>query len=305
MDRPGIRGILIQYSHMKNSQPALIETEHTMQQAMIEKAVAQGKFEIASDILHDIGNALVGFGSYLNRIKHSVELDDPKNLISLSAFLTAQQAGLSTVIGEAKAGAVIGMLGSIVESQQSRREEIQKSIVEQLNIITHIQEILNIQRQYNSGLEAKEIKPVNLRSIINDCLSMLFASIEKRGIVVTIANMSESPIVYGDRTRLMQVVMNIIKNSVEAIDTNAMAKTISISLHSGDGLIILEVKDSGNGFDEATAVQLFERGFTTKSSGTGLGLHSSMAIVESHAGNMSIASEGPGKGALTTIKFKI
>jgi len=65
------------------------------------------------------------------------------------------------------------------------------------------------------------------------------------------------------------------------------------------------VKDSGNGFDEATAVQLFERGFTTKTSGTGLGLHSSMAIVESHAGNMSITSEGPGKGALTTIKFKI
>jgi signal transduction histidine kinase len=305
MDRPGIRGILIQYSIMKNSQPALIETEHTMQQAMIEKAVAQGKFEIASDILHDIGNALVGFGSYLNRIKHSIEQDDPKNLVSLSAFLTAQQASLGTVIGEAKAGAVISMLGSIVESQQSSREEIQKSIVEQLNIITHIQEILNIQRQYNSGLEAKEIKPVNLRSIINDCLSMLFASIDKRGIIVTIANMSESPIVYGDRTRLMQVVMNIIKNSVEAVDTNAMAKTISISLHSGDGLIILEVKDSGNGFDEATAVQLFERGFTTNSSGTGLGLHSSMAIVESHAGNMSITSEGPGKGALTTIKFKI
>ena len=290
---------------MKNSQPALIETEHTMQEAMIEKAVAQGKFEIASDILHDIGNALVGFGSYLIRIKHSIELDDPKNLVSLSAFLTAQQAGLSTVIGEAKAGAVISMLGSIVESQKSRREEIQKSIVEQLNIISHIQEILNIQRQYNSGLETKELKPVNLRSIVNDCLSMLLASIEKRGIIITIANMSESPIVNGDRTRLMQVVMNIIKNSVEAIGTNAMSKTISISLHSGDGLIILEVKDSGNGFDEATAVQLFARGFTTKSSGTGLGLHSSMAIVESHAGNMSITSEGPGKGALTTIKFKI
>ena len=48
--------------------------------ALIDKAVAQGKYEIASDVMHDIGNAVVGFGSYLTRIRRLQEKDKPENL---------------------------------------------------------------------------------------------------------------------------------------------------------------------------------------------------------------------------------
>ena len=70
-------------------------------------------------------------------------------------------------------------------------------------------------------------------------------------------------------------------------------------------LLVLQVHDSGNGFDGTIGRQLFERGFTTKSSGTGLGLNSCRAIIESFEGTIDITSEGPGKGALATIAFKI
>jgi signal transduction histidine kinase len=197
------------------------------------------------------------------------------------------------------------MLNSIIESQNANQEEIGKSITEQLNIITHIQEILNIQRQYDAGYGMQEQKPANLRTILSDCLLMLYASIDKRGINVSMHVTVESPVIPGYRTKLMQVILNILKNSIEAIDTNALNKTISILLQEEGGLLLLQVQDSGNGFDEVTASRIFERGFTTKSSGTGLGLNNCRTIIESHAGTIVISSEGPGKGALTTIQFKI
>jgi signal transduction histidine kinase len=281
------------------------EKEEALKLALLDKAVAQGKFEIASDVLHDIGNAIVGFGSYLTRIRRSLEQNNLESLQNLAGFFTTQQTAMATALGEAKASAVVNMLDSINLSQKNTQEEVQKSITEQLNIISHVQEILNIQRQYVAGQECHEKKPANLRSIIKDCLSMLFASIDKRAIVVTLDISAESPIIEGESTKLMQVVLNMIKNSIEAIEMQAAEKTISIRLYKQDDLLILELRDNGVGFDKVTGGRLFERGFTTKSSGTGLGLNNCKAIIESHSGTITIASEGPGKGALTTIKLKI
>src|SRR5450631_940716 len=81
----------------------------SLQAALLDKAVAQGKYEIASDVLHDIGNAVVGFGSYLTRIRRSLEQNNLQNLQNLAGFFTTQQTILATVIGEAKSGAVVSM----------------------------------------------------------------------------------------------------------------------------------------------------------------------------------------------------
>jgi len=270
---------------------------------LLDKAVAQGKYEIASDVLHDIGNAVVGFGAYLTRIRRLLEEDSADKLEKLAGFFEGQRPALVTAIGESKAGAVITLTGSISKTQRHHQEEMRSSITEQLHIISQIQEILNIQRQYISGQESHERKPVNFRTIINDCISMLFASVDKSSIAISLDLPEEPPVIKGDRTRLMQLILNILKNSIEAIDIDAAIKTISLRIHRQDGLLVLQVRDSGKGFDEATATRLFQRGFTTKSSASGLGLYHCRTIAESHEGAIDLTSEGPGKGALATIRF--
>jgi len=279
--------------------------ENAIMQLIADKAVAQGKYEIASNVLHDIGNAVVGFGSYLNRIKRSLEHNNPENLQKLTGFFTAQQPVLTTIIGDVKASAVVNMLTGITDIQKKNQEEINKSVKEQFSIINHIQEILNIQRQYLNGHSTLERKPTNLCAIINDCMSMLYASIEKRAISVSINIPENLPEIKGDRTKLMQVILNILKNSIEAIDANAEEKRISITAKINDASIALQVKDTGHGFDEETGKKLFVRGFTTKASGTGLGLNNCRIIIESHEGSIRITSDGFGKGASTTLEFKI
>jgi signal transduction histidine kinase len=274
-------------------------------QSLLDKAVAQGKFEITSNVLHDIGNAVVGIGSYLNRIRRVLEKENTDNLENLAAFFAKQEANLVTSFGEAKAGAVVTMLNNLTETQRTNLEDLRNSVKEQLNIITHIQEILNIQRQYLSGNESQEKNSTDLRSIINDCMSMLLASIEKRGIKVTLDIPTGLPAINGSRTKFMQVILNILKNGMEAIDLGAPVKNISITVFTDAQNLVLQVKDSGHGFDTITGKQLFARGFTTKASGSGLGLNNCRSIIESYGGTIDMTSEGYGKGALITIKFKI
>jgi signal transduction histidine kinase len=279
--------------------------DKALKQAILDKGVVQGKFEIASNVLHDIGNAVVGFSSYLTRIKHSLEQDNAENLKNLVGFFETQQAAISGAIGEVKAGAVVKILTGIAQTQKTNQADISKSITEQQHIISHIQEILNIHREYVNGNEAHEKRSTHLNSIIKDCMSMVFASLNKRGITVSQDISDDLPPIKGDRTKLMQVILNILKNSIEAIDIYAVDKFISISIINHTDLLELKIKDSGKGFDDATGQKLFTRGFTTKSSGTGLGLDHCRGILESYGNTIDIISEGPGKGALTTIKFNI
>lgn len=279
--------------------------EQAIQQAVIERSVMQGKYEIAADVLHDIGNAIVGIGSYLTRIRRVLDQQANDNLKNLAGFFTTQQPALSGTLGEAKAGAIISMLTGMAEAQKNNKEDILQSVTEQTQIISHIQDILHIQRQYMSGKDTMERMSVNMRTVINDSLSMQLASMEKRNITILREISEEIPSIKGDRTRLMQVIMNILKNSIEAIDVSATEKTIHIKLSKTSETAILEVRDSGCGFDADTGRRIFGRGFTTKTSGTGLGLHSCRAIIESHGGTMEIFSEGPGKGATTTITLKL
>jgi len=277
--------------------------EKRMLAAEQDKAIAQSKFEIASDILHDIGNAIVGFGSYLTRIRRSIEQDQLGNLQNLSLFLNNQREALAGALGADKAEALVTLLNGMAETHKIKQEEIRQSVLEQSNIISHIQDILAIQRQYVTSGISQDRKPVNLRNIINDCLSMLFASLDKRQIIVSLSIEPEHPVIKGDRTNLMQVILNLLKNSIEAIDIRSVERVISIELKANTQFLVLTVQDSGDGFDETVKSKLFNRGFTTKETGSGLGLYNCKTIIESHAGTIDLTSPGPGKGSTVTIKF--
>lgn len=272
-------------------------------EARLEKAVAENRFEIVSEVMHDIGNAVVGFGSYLTRIRRLQEQDTQEKLKNLVGYMENQKPAMAAAFGEEKADAIINMLSGIWQTHHKNQQEITNSITEQLNIVSNIENILNIQRRYISGHESKERKAASLKSIVEDSLSML--SSDKTFIDFSVNIADDLPPIKGDRTKLMQLMLNVIKNSIEATEENTGEKNISIHAFRDINKLVLQVKDNGKGFDSATASRLFNRGFTTKNKNTGQGLYHCKSILDSHEGTIDIASDGPGKGAVTTIGFKI
>lgn len=278
--------------------------EKAMLQSEIDKALAEGKYEIASEVLHDIGNAVVGFGAYLNRTNRMLDKDKNDNLRNVAVFVKNVQPQLATSLGADKANALVTLMEGIAKIDKENKDELRKLVADQMNIISHIQEILTIQRQYVVGHEMKERKPVKLKQVIDDCISMLFASFDKKGIQVNIyLDSNDLPEIKGDRTKLMQVILNLLKNSVEAIDMEEEVKKIDIYLHRENHTIQLVIKDTGKGFEPHLAAGFFKRGYTTKSSGTGLGLYNCKQIIEAHSGTIKMYSDGVGKGSVTEICF--
>ena len=275
------------------------------EQALLDKALAQEKYQIASNVLHDIGNAVVGLSSYVNRIKKTLEQYNSDNLDNLASFFKSQHAAITSSIGITKADAIVKLVSGIAQTQRANQQEIDASNSELQRIITHIQELLNIQRQYVSGTDSVKNSHLSLKAIIDDCVAILLASFKKRNIDLCIDVPDQLPLLYGEKTKIMQVILNILKNSIEAIDLYAADRSVTIAASEMKDSITLKIKDSGKGFDEETGKKIFTRGFTTKKTGTGLGLEHCRTILETHGGSIDIASEGPGKGATTTIKFKV
>jgi signal transduction histidine kinase len=277
--------------------------EQSLKKAEQDKAVAQGKYEIASEVLHDIGNAIVGFGTYLTRFGRLLDGNNLTKLDSIVQFLNQQRPGIAGAIGEAKADALVAMLTGISTTSTEKQTEMQHAVTEQLRIIKHIQDILNIQRQYVLGREPQERKPVNLNEILYDCKAMINANLEKKGIAVAMVVSAAAIQIKGDRTKLMQVILNVLKNSIEAIEDTAPIKEIKITLSEENGEVTLSIADTGKGIAKDVQERLFTRGFTTRENGTGLGLYNCRSIVESHSGSILLKSDGAGKGSNTIIKF--
>ncbi len=289
----------------------LQEKENLIREAMQERAVEQSKFEMASGILHDIGNAVVGFGSYINRIKNHLNYSDHKNLLGLWSFLEKNKHHFEPGIGSAKTNAMMDMVAAIAKNQEKSVNEANQIITEQMGIITHISEILAIQRQYIKGYSV-ERESINIRSVINDSIAMILPSLVKKGIEIEVDIPISIPPVKGDKTRLMQVFLNLIKNasesieSVEMIETNPYSeKKIKIVTAEYTDWVEIKLTDNGAGFETQTADQLFKRGFTSKESGSGIGLYNCRSIIESHQGKLELLSDGKGKGATAILTFKI
>ncbi|MDE3254001.1 MAG: HAMP domain-containing histidine kinase, partial [Bacteroidota bacterium] len=277
--------------------------EKQLNQSLLDKAVEQSKFEIASGVLHDIGNAVVGFGTHTSRIRSLIEQNETGMLEKLKLFVEKNKTALFSALGDARGQAVIDLLDGVITNEKKQIGDIRNSIADQQHIISHIQEILNIQRQYVSGQSAERL-PVNLRSVIQDAYSMLQGTMEKKGIAFQLEAPVLSPKIKGDRTQLMQVFLNLLKNSMEAFSNSDInEKNIRVHLASADEMIRVTVEDNGMGFDEVTGSGLLTRGFTTKQEGSGLGLVNCKKIIESHNGSFSITSDGPGKGARSEIIF--
>lgn len=282
----------------------MYERDQELNRIMRDKAIEHSKFETATGILHDIGNAVVGFGSYIVKMKRAAEQTDTSTLKNLKDFVIKNKEGFGAAIGTEKAQAMADLLNGLIAQQLAQQQDVKATIDEQMRIISHIQSILNIQRQYIKG-QSTDREPVSIRSVVNDAASMLMGTLEKKGIQFTFHAPTTLPKLRGDQTQLIQVFTNLLKNGIESLADNPESqRKLSATLLQDDSRIVVHIHDNGRGFDEASHQQLFTRGYSTKKEGSGLGLINCRSIIEAHNGTITLTSDGPGKGATATIVFK-
>jgi two-component system, sporulation sensor kinase E len=144
-----------------------------------------------------------------------------------------------------------------------------------------------------------QLRPENVNSIVQETVRFFAPEIKDREIVVEQELRSDLPLLELDRDQMKQAFYNIIKNSFEAMKSRGIFR---IRTDMDDSHVIIRISDSGGGISPENLSRVFEPYFTTKSSGTGLGLLIVRRIVREHGGELSIES-CEGKGLTLTIRL--
>jgi signal transduction histidine kinase len=123
---------------------------------------------------------------------------------------------------------------------------------------------------------------------------MVDNDLQAHGITVSTELREGLPQIVGDRTQLQQVILNLVKNAIEAMvagSTSTRALRLTTS-QNGNSSVSLSVQDTGPGINPEKETHVFDPFFTTKSSGMGLGLSISRKIIEDHGGELQLTKTG-------------
>jgi signal transduction histidine kinase len=138
--------------------------------------------------------------------------------------------------------------------------------------------------------------PIDVNALTSGALKLLNGDLKEHGIATRTELMAEPPLVMGHGGQLEEVLLNLIRNAIEAMDAidkkNRMLR-VSTKMHDRDAVTIA-VQDTGPGIEPDRLEKIFDAFVTTKEHGTGLGLAICRMIVESHGGHLSASS--PDKG---------
>jgi PAS domain S-box-containing protein len=145
---------------------------------------------------------------------------------------------------------------------------------------------------------------VHLNDATREVIALSSSELQGNRVILRCELAGDLPLVTGDRVQLQQVILNLLRNASDAMNTvHDRPRELLIRTERDEGdRVLLSVKDAGIGFDPQTANRLFDTFYTTKNDGMGVGLYVSRSIIESHQGRLwATLNEGPG----ATFSFSI
>jgi signal transduction histidine kinase len=273
------------------------EKASTLHEELMIAARRAGMADIATSTLHNIGNTLNNVNISANMLYSKVIQSQMADLEKVVDLFNTHQHELKVFLTEDPNGKLIPKYLSILSDTWKKE---QAYFIEEINglrkNIEQINNIISMQQSLSGSIGVIEI--FSMENLIKDAMTINKSAIEKEDIEI---NYDFEPIekVSLDRVKLLQIIVNLVKNSVDSlIEKNQKDKKIMILLKKLDeNFFKFQITDTGAGIEAINLEKIFTSGFTTKKSGYGFGLHSSSLAANDMNGSLSVESEGAGKGA--------
>jgi two-component system sensor histidine kinase HydH len=185
-----------------------------------------------------------------------------------------------------------------VESEDPKTRRMLRKLETIRRECTHLEGLLNAFLQFARAGEMNRVQ-CDLSHLVAEFVDFYKPEAAKYGIEIRLHLDADLPPVDLDENLVRQALMNLTRNSQQAMPSGGQ---IEFQTLSRDGHIVLEIIDTGCGITPEAREKLFEIFFSTKQTGTGLGLPTVRKIVEAHGGTIQCDSE-PGKGTRFTLSF--
>jgi signal transduction histidine kinase len=280
-----------------------------MQTELLAVSRMAGMAEVATGVLHNVGNVLNSLNISVSMISDQVRASRVSGLTRSIELVDSFPGGLPAFL-ETEKGKVLPTYLSSVSRRLS--EENAKMLDELASVnrhVDHIKTIVAMQQSYARPSGIKEL--VSIGPLIDDALHMGESSFAKHGIEI-VKDYSDEITIACDRHKLLQIMINLISNARHALKD----KSATMPDHRGPHQLIVRVRstptsltiavaDTGIGIPAENLEKIFRHGFTTKQGGHGFGLHASANAARELGGSLHVDSDGPGTGATFTVELPV
>jgi two-component system, NtrC family, sensor kinase len=255
-----------------------------------------GMAEIATGVLHNVGNVLNSVNVSASLLASQLQSSRLSQLGQVVTLLDEHGDNPGDFLARDEKGKQIPrflkvLAEHLVKEDESLMAETQSLITN----IEHIKAIIATQQSYATagGL----VEPTDINAILNDAVKLNAESFDRHQIEVQ-RDFADLPLVLVDKQRVMQIVINLVKNANESLTERTGSKRIlTLRTHTEHDRLVVEVGDTGLGIKRENLTRMFAHGFTTKPTGHGFGLHSCANAATEMDGSLSAHSEGEMKGA--------
>jgi len=263
--------------------------------------IDEGNFDSHREQGIDISGERVGHAIILRDITESRRSTQQTLESERLNALTLLAAGVAHEIGNPLNSLNIHL--QLMERQARKLDDtVQKELQESIDIArSEINRLDSIVTQFLRAIRPTrpQLRPENVNTIVEEAVRFFAAEIKDRDIVVEQELRSDLPMLHLDRDQMKQAFYNVIKNSFEAMKRRGILR---IRTDMNESHVLIRFTDTGGGISAENLSHVFEPYFTTKPSGTGLGLLIVRRIVREHGGELSMESS-EGKGLTLTIRL--
>jgi signal transduction histidine kinase len=282
------------------------EGEATTRKEILEVTRQAGMSEVATAVLHNVGNVLNSVNISAAIVAEHVTDFKVDNIRRMAALMREQGAGLGDyMMNDPKGRQLPDYLAKLASHLCSEQTLILKEIGFVRSKIDLIKEIVNTQQNYGKVMGLTE--QIRVDELVDDVLRIQAAELEEHQVAVKRQYETGLPEVVVDKHKILQILLNLFSNAKHAcVESDRAEKQVQVRVTNGDDRVRVVVTDNGVGIPEKNLTAIFNHGFTTrKKGGHGFGLHSSALAAKEIGGALVVRSEGPGRGATFTLEIPI
>jgi PAS domain S-box-containing protein len=284
------------------------ETEEKLrvaQRELLETSRLAGIAEMATGVLHNIGNALNSLTVSASVLVSRARQSKAGGIERLARLLPAERdALLAFYAQDPRALLLPRYLSELATVLQKESQDIGNELEALRGSVNHINDIVADQQSVARVDSVAE--PVSAEDLVEFALRMTDASLARHGITIR-REFIDRPTLTVARQKVLQILVNLVRNATEALDTcERPERRLIVRIRLvGAERVRFELEDNGPGIPPQNLTKIFAFGFTTKKTGHGFGLHNSALAAREMGGSLKATSEGAGLGALFILELPL
>ena len=264
-----------------------------------------GMAEVAGSVLHNVGNVLNSVNVSASLLLEQLKRSKLPNLARAAGLVREHVADLAQFLTSDPRGRRLpAYLEQLAEHLASEQAGLLKEIRSLGRNIEHLKEIVSMQQSYAKVLGLAET--VRVTDLVEDALRMNAGALVRHDVRLLREYDPELPHITVERHKVLQVLVNLIRNAKYACDESGRAdRRLTVKVTNGAGKVWISVSDNGVGIPAENLTRIFNLGFTTRKNGHGFGLHSGALAAKEMGGVLLARSDGPGQGATFTLELPL